>query len=198
QFFPGKFSYQDDREGYDYIYTLEKLVSLSGKKLQSKRNHINRFIANNADWSFEEISQDNLSECWEMNQEWCRQNGCKDDELLNEEYCAVRRCFNNYEALELEGGLLRLAGKVIAFTMGERLNSDTYVVHIEKAFGEIQGAYQLINREFAKLIQERHPDIVYVNREEDMGYEGLRRAKMSYRPVRMEEKYVADATSILL
>lgn len=191
--FPNKFSFMEDRAGFDYVYQLEKLVKLSGKKLQAKRNHINKFNSNYADWSFEEISGDNLAECWEMNQEWCLRNNCSHDDQLTSEYCAVRRCFENYESLELEGGLLRVEGRIIAFTMGERLNSDTYVTHVEKAFGEIQGAYQLINREFAKLIQQRYPDILYVNREEDMGYEGLRKAKLSYYPIKMVEKYLAEA-----
>lgn len=192
ELFPGRFSYQDDRDGYDYVYHLEKLVSLAGKKLQAKRNHINKFKTNNDDWCIEELSEDNLAECWKMNEEWCKANGCKEDEQLSSEYCAVRVCFENYEALGIEGILLRLEGRIIAFTMGERLNSDTYVTHVEKAFGEIQGAYQMINREFAELIQQRYPDIVYVNREEDMGYEGLRKAKMSYRPITMEKKLVAE------
>ncbi|HHV64219.1 MAG TPA: DUF2156 domain-containing protein [Peptococcaceae bacterium] len=188
--FPGRFTYQAIRDSFDYVYLLDKLVTLSGNKLHAKRNHINKFKQNNS-WSFELISKDNLDECWEMNIEWCKEHDCNDDDLLKKEKCAVRRCFDNYFELGLEGGLLRLDGKVIAFTMGDKLNSDTYDIHIEKAFGKIQGAYQMINREFAAYIQETHPEIVYVNREEDMGYEGLRKAKLSYQPVRLEEKYAA-------
>ncbi|MPM89490.1 hypothetical protein SDC9_136599 [bioreactor metagenome] len=126
-----------------------------------------------------------------MNKAWCKANQYEEDEQLVEELCAVRRCFNNFVPLGLEGGLLRLDGRIIAFTMGDKLNSNTYDIHIEKAFGEIQGAYQMINREFAVLIQDRHPEIIYFNREEDMGYEGLRKAKLSYHPVKMEEKFWA-------
>ncbi|MCR3923124.1 MAG: phosphatidylglycerol lysyltransferase domain-containing protein [Firmicutes bacterium] len=186
--FPERFVYKESRDSFDYIYLLEKLVSLAGRKLQSKRNHINRFKANH-NWSFEEISADNIDECWEMNIEWCKAHGCEDDEHLTNEDCAVRRCFNHYQELELEGGLLRAGGKVIAYTFGDKLNSDTYDIHVEKAFSEIQGAYQMINREFAAVIQARYPQLIYFNREEDMGYAGIRKAKLSYRPVAMEEKY---------
>ncbi len=190
--FPGSFEYQELRDSSDYLYYLDKLVNLAGKKLQSKRNHINRFKANNT-WSFEKISPLNLAECWEMNVQWCLARKERDDSMLAQEDCAVRRCFENYAALGLEGGLLRAGGRVIAYTIGEKLNSDTYVIHIEKAFNEVQGAYQMINREYAALIKETHPQMIYVNREEDMGFEGLRKAKLSYHPDRMEEKYLAKA-----
>lgn len=189
--FPENFEYEEMRDGFDYVYLLDKLVNLAGRKLQAKRNHINRFKANNTDWSFEKITAANLAECWEMNRKWCKINGLKDDENLALEYCAVRRCFDNFTELGLLGGLIRLDGGVIAYTMGEKLNSDTFVTHIEKAYGEIQGAYQMINREFAALIQENYPQLLYVNREEDMGFEGLRKAKLSYHPDKMEEKYIA-------
>lgn len=188
--FPEHFEYKEMRDSFDYIYRLDKLVTLSGNKLNSKRNHINKFKRNNLDWSFEPISMENLAECWEMNLAWCRANSHNVKEIANES-CAVRRCFNNFTALGLEGGLIRVEGRVIAFTMGEKLNSDTYIVHIEKALGEIEGSYQMINREFADSIQKSYPQMIYVNREEDMGFEGLRKAKLSYQPDRMEEKYLA-------
>lgn len=186
---PDHFEYKEMRDSFDYVYLLDKLVTLSGNKLHSKRNHINRFNKENHNWSFEQISLENIAECWEMNLEWCKRNPHEDE--IAKETCAVRRCFENYTALGLEGGLIRAEGRVIAYTMGEKLNSDTYVIHIEKAFGEMEGAYQIINREFAVLIQKNYPQIIYVNREEDMGLEGLRKAKLSYHPDKMEEKYFA-------
>lgn len=188
--YPNGFAYQEMRDSFDYVYRLDKLVTLRGNKLHAKRNHINRFKATRS-WSFELISSDNLLECWKMNLIWCKKNGCHEDKQLANEDCAVRRCFKNYTPLGLEGGLIRLDDKVIAYTMGEKLNNNTYIIHIEKAFGEIRGAYQMINREFAAFIQEKYPKVVYVNREEDMGYEGLRKAKLSYHPDKMEEKYEA-------
>lgn len=190
--YPGSFQYHAMQDSFDYVYELDKMVSLAGKKLQSKRNHINRFKLQNSAWSFEIISPGNLQECWEMNKEWCLAHDCDDDVILANETCAVQLCFENYSALNLEGALLRSGGKVIAYTMGEPLNSHTYVTHIEKAFSDIQGAYQMINREFSNFIKTKHPQLIYVNREEDMGYEGLRRAKQSYYPFKMVEKYMAQ------
>ncbi|MDR3541134.1 MAG: DUF2156 domain-containing protein [Desulfosporosinus sp.] len=188
--YPERFKYTEMRESFDYVYLLDKLVTLSGNKLHAKRNYINRFHKGNQDWSFEPINSENLAECWEMNLIWCQTTHCEKDEIAKES-CAVRRCFQNFAALGLEGGLIRVEGRVIAFTMGEKLNSDTYVIHIEKAFAKIEGAYQMINREFATFIQKNYPQLIYVNREEDMGLEGLRKAKSSYHPDKMEEKYLA-------
>ena len=188
--FPESFVYKEMRDSFDYVYHLEKLVTLSGRKLHSKRNHIRRFV-DKYNWKFEPITSENLAECWEMNVLWCKENGCNDDKHLSNEDCAVRRCFKNFTELGLEGGLIRVDGNVIAYTMGEKLNSETYIIHIEKAFGKIQGAYQIINREFAAHIQQKYPQLVYVNREEDMGNEGLRKAKLSYYPEKFEEKFMA-------
>ena len=187
---PEHFEYKEMRDSFDYVYLLDKLVTLAGNKLHSKRNHINRFKKEHQDWEFEQISSENIAECWEMNLEWCRNNSDNTAEIA-QECCAVRRCFENYRELGLEGGLIRAEGKVIAFTMGEKLNSDTYIIHVEKAYGEIAGSYQMINREFAEFIQKNYPELIYVNREEDMGFEGLRKAKLSYHPEKMEEKYFA-------
>lgn len=189
--FPGMFKYEANVDSFDYVYTLEKLSTLSGKKLHSKRNHINNFKKNNDNWSFEIINTNNIDECREMNKEWCIEAGCYEDDELKKEACVVKRFFDNFEPLGLDGGLIRLKGKVIAFTLGERLNSNTYVTHVEKAFKDIQGAYPLINNEFAIFLREKYPDLVYVNREEDVGEEGLRKAKQSYYPDKMEEKYTA-------
>jgi len=188
--FPERFEYKEIRDSFDYLYLLDKMVTLSGNALHSKRNHINRFKKENLDWVFEPITLENLSECWEMNREWCKTHPC-DEGAIAEENCAVRRCFKHFSDLGLEGGLLRTNGRVISFTMGEPLNSDSYVIHVEKAFSNIAGAYQVINREFAALIHKNYPQRIYVNREEDMGMEGLRKAKLSYHPDIMVEKYLA-------
>lgn len=190
QLFPRSFKYKKIRDNFDYVYLLDKMISLSGKKLSAKRNHINSFKKNHQ-WTFEPIRADNLDECWQMSKQWCIENDCDDNDTLKKEACAVRVSFENFFALELEGGLIRCDGKVIAYTMGEILNSDTYVIHIEKAFGQIRGAYPMINREFAERIKEWHPQLIYVNREEDVGDPGLRKAKKSYYPERMEKKYLA-------
>ncbi len=195
EFFPGEFTFTADRDGYDYLYEVDRLADLGGKKLHAKRNHINRFMENNPGWTYEEITPESLPECLEMDKEWYRRSlqreGEAEERDLGDEGVALRRAMEHYAALGLEGGLIRVHGEVVAFTMGDRLSSDTYDVHFEKAYGELQGAYAIINRSFARWVRERHPEIKYLNREDDMGVEGLRKAKGSYYPDLMVEKHTA-------
>ena len=174
--FPGKFIYEADRDGYDYLYEIDRLADLPGKKLHNKRNHISRFLDNNPSWVYEEITPESLPECLEMDKEWYRRSMIREGAA---------------EERDLGGGLIRVYGEVVAFTMGDVLSSDTFDVHFEKAYGELQGAYALINREFARWVRGRHPGIKYLNREDDMGVEGLRKAKESYYPDLMVEKHSA-------
>ncbi|MBR7081481.1 MAG: DUF2156 domain-containing protein, partial [Oscillospiraceae bacterium] len=153
-------------------------------------NHINRFIAEN-DWSYEPIGADNLDDCRLVTANWLENNGSKLEENVLDESAALRRLFEDYFALGLEGGILRSGGRAVAFTVGEILSDDMFVTHFEKADADINGAYQMINREFARQITDTHPEILYINREEDMGIENLRRAKQSYFPEFMVEKYKA-------
>lgn len=193
--YPGKFAFDADRDGYDYLYEIERLADLEGKKLHNKRNHCNRFIDNNPDWTFEEITPATLPECLEMDREWYRRSmlreGAAEEQDLGNEGRALRLAMDHFEELGLEGGLIRVFGEVVAFTMGDSLSSDTFDLHFEKAYGELQGAYAMINREFAKWVREHHPNIRYLNREDDMGVEGLRKAKESYYPDLMVEKHSA-------
>ena len=188
--FPGQFVFHPDPSLSDYIYEVERLAHLPGKKLSSKRNHINRFLENHPDYQFELIHPGNIAECVEMSREWMAQRQDQNSNI-SDELEALRLGFLHFDTLNFEGGLLRVDGKVIAFTMGEVLNDNTYVLHFEKAFSDIQGAYPMINREFARHILEKYPQIIYMNREEDMGLESLQKAKRSYYPCHMVDKYTA-------
>lgn len=194
ELFPLSLEFTSTRDSFDYIYERESLSTLSGKKLQSKRNHISRF-KDTPNWDYEVISYENtefcesqLKDCLKMNKLWCIQNGCKDDDSKKTEYCAVKKTLENFISLKLKGGILRIDKKVVAYTIGERLNSDTFIIHIEKAFADIQGAYPMINQSF---IQHETESFKYINREDDAGDEGLRKAKLSYRPIFMIEKFSA-------
>ena len=197
---PGRYRLEPDRNGWDYLYQAERLASLPGKKLQAKRNHIHRFTDRFPDWRVEEITVDNLAECAEMDLEWNRRYRSLPDSdpereaqsRLDERH-ALSRAFAHYGELGLFGLLLRAEGRLVAFTMGSPIGADTFDIHFEKAYGEIQGAYPMINREFARWIREHYPQVRYLNREDDMGLEGLRRSKNSYYPDRMVEKYLAVA-----
>ncbi len=192
---PGRFIFQSDNKGYDYIYGVDKLADLAGKKLHAKRNHINRFNENYPDWMFEPLRPGNLSECQEMNEAWFSQRGQKvegeEKNMLEDENNSLQNALKNFDALGLEGGLIRAGGRVVAFTMGDRLGEDCFDVHFEKAFDHIQGAYPIINREFARYIRDKYPEVKWFNREDDVGLEGLRKAKMSYYPDILVKKFTA-------
>ena len=185
EWYPGRFEIEYDRDIADYVYESEKLATLSGKKLHAKRNHINKFKATFEDWSYETLTEDNIEECFQMALKWREQNGCEEDEEKNAEMCVTLNSLRLREELELTGGILRVNGEVIAFTIGEPISEDTFVVHIEKAYADIQGAYPMINQQF---VEHECMKYKYINREEDTGAEGLRKAKLSYRPAFLVEK----------
>lgn len=177
---PETFQYVFDRDNDEYIYLSEKLITLKGKKMQSKRNHINRFKADNPDWNYFSLSTEKeLTECSMMLDEWEDLNIDKAEKSLRFDYIATKTMLENFHYLGLCGGAIRVKEKIVAFTIGERLTKDTFVVHVEKAFADMNGAYTVINRQFA---ENEASVFKYINREEDMGLEYLRRAKMSYHP----------------
>lgn len=186
---PDQFSFSYSEGAADYVYLSEKLQTLSGKKLQTKRNLVNRFLSNyEGRWSYEDITTENVRDALNFHFKWCEINGCGRDQAFFGETCAIGTGLHFWEELDLRGGILRLDGEVIAFTFGCRAADDMYVVQIEKADHTIAGAYQMINQQFVK---RNCTDVLYVNREEDLGIEGLRHAKHSYYPVFMAKKYVA-------
>lgn len=186
--YPGCFTYELQRDYADYIYSAEKLRTLSGKKLHAKRNHINRFLQNHPDWRYESITQDNIEDCILLNELWCKQSNCAENQDLKEESCAMRQAFANYDELSFDGGILYTGEKVVAYTIGSRLTQDTYMVHFEKALAEVQGAYPMINQQFIQHIGDGYQ---WINRQDDMGEEGLRKAKLSYYPERILDKHIA-------
>ena len=183
--YPGEYQVSYIRNNADYVYKTEDLKNLAGKKYHSKKNHINKFLKTNKDWSYERISKENTEECVEMVKEWCLENGCCTDQSKADEICAVLKGLRNREKLSLLGGVIRISGRIVALTMGEKLDDDMFVIHFEKAFADINGTYPMINQQF--IIHELS-DYIYVNREEDLGVEGLRKSKESYRPIFMLEK----------
>jgi hypothetical protein len=193
ELFPGKFEVENYRDGADYCYKVDRLADLTGKKLHAKRNHIHRFEDNFPEWRVEEINQENMHLCLALAQDWEeteREIG-GDDWTEQEGEIALRMSAQYYEELGLEGLILYGEDKPLAFTMGKSIGGDTYDVFFEKAYADVQGAYPMINREFARWVREHHPEIVYLNREDDLGEPGLRKAKLSYYPDLMVEKHIA-------
>lgn len=187
------FRFTCNRNYSDYVYSIESLSTLAGRKLQAKRNHINNLIKRYPDWTCELITPDNLEECQDMVTLWYEEHleaGGTPNSYRGEQR-ALSIAFSNYEAMGFDGLLLRLDGRVAAFSMGQRINRISYDVNFEKAFASIQGAYALINREFSRMIHEKYPEIQFLDREDDMGLESLRKAKLSYAPAVILDKYVA-------
>lgn len=187
-FLPGQFTFHKDRDYADYIYLRSDLATLKGKKFQAKRNHINRFRNTYPDYKYTPITPDHIQECLELEAEWCKVNRCDQQEGTGNERRALIYALHNFEALGLTGGILYVNDKIVAFTFGMPINHETFGVHVEKADTNIDGAYAMINYEFANRIPEQY---TYINREEDLGLEGLRKAKLSYQPVTILEKYMA-------
>jgi Uncharacterized conserved protein len=189
--YPGQFSFMSVDDYFDYVYDAQSLITLSGKKLHAKRNHINRFKAENPDWTYEAITGANLPEVLQMSDDWLKRHMEDATRSLEQESLSVYAAIRDFCALGMDGGLLRVNGRIVAFSMGDRLNSDTYLVHIEKAYSDIHGAYAMINQQFAEHNCQGYR---YINREDDSGQEGLRKAKQSYRPAFLVEKFGARWT----
>ncbi|WP_373724587.1 DUF2156 domain-containing protein [Bacteroides heparinolyticus] len=186
-FMPGKFQFTADRDYADYLYLRTDLATLSGKKLQAKRNHVNKF-KRTYNYEYTPITPDRIQECLELEAIWCKANNCDQYEGTGNERRALVYALRHFDELGLMGGILHVDGKIVAFTFGMPINQDTFGVHVEKADTSIDGAYAMINHEFAKHIPEQY---IYINREEDLGIEGLRKAKLSYQPAIILDKYMA-------
>ena len=192
RWFPGRFEIRNSRDSYDYVYSIDALADLRGRKLQKKRNHFNRFQAQYPDYRVEPIGCGNLSRIQHMVNDWFlqrRQSDPEGDYML--ESLAMAKAFRHYEALQMEGIALLLEDRVVAVTMGSRLSPDTFDIHFEKAREDVPGAYSAVNCEFARYLRMKYPEVIYLNREDDMGLEGLRTAKLGYAPHHMVEKHWA-------
>ena len=188
--YPGRFTYTAEEDTWDYLYPAEKLATYSGKAMHGKKNHCNRFEAENT-WEFKPLTYDLIPGCLDMLDLWSEDNSERLDPSVHFEHDAIIRAFAAYEWLGLEGGVLFANGEIVGFSIGELCASNTFDVHFEKARIDMNGAYPMVCRELTKLVLQRHPDVVYMNREDDMGLDALRQSKQSYKPVAMVEKYTA-------
>ena len=188
---PGRFVFTEQRNFSDYIYNAADLIHLTGKKFHGKRNYINRF---NADflgrYSLEDVGPSNADEILKFNRDWDEEYGHDDDIMREAE--AIERAVRDLDAVGMCGVALRLDGLIIAYALGTQLNDDTFLEQIEKA-NAVPGSYQMITNGFARRFCEGYR---YINREEDMGIEGLRRSKMSYNPAFLNTRYSAEETSV--
>lgn len=182
--FGDKYVFEENRDAFDYIYLREDLANLSGKKYHGKRNHISAFSKKH-DWSFKPITAENTEDVKLCAEKWYKENADREDKYLRCEKQGVITILDNMELLGVRGGAVYVDGRVVAFTLGSRISDEIFDIHIEKALSDYAEGYTVINREFARTLTEYK----YINREDDMGLEGLRKAKLSYKPAILLKKY---------
>ncbi len=182
------FVIEPDRKNFDYVYLAEDLIKLSGRKFHAKKNHLNSFRKNYPEATYQPITDEIVTQCKLTINSWYkhRAHEIPDDPFIALERQAIIEVLNNFKDFRLKGGAILLGQRVVAFTFGEQLNDDTAVIHVEKADPEVRGAYPVINQAF---VENAWSNMTYINREEDMGIEGLRQAKESYKPFKMIEKF---------
>ena len=187
--FPGEFHFHCNRDSFDYVYETDALADLKGKKLQKKRNHLNRFRAEHPEARLEPITCANIELARHMVNDWYQNRMRQDPEgdyLL--ENIALAKAFRHLDDLGLEAVALMEGDTVLAVTMGSRLSPDTFDIHFEKAREDVDGAYGAVNAGFANYLREKYPEVKFLDREDDLGLPGLRKAKLSYYPHHMAEK----------
>ncbi len=184
---PGQFAFASDRALEDYIYRADDLRTLAGRRYQPKRNHINRFAAAYPDYRYEELTPDRFDECMALEREWRRAHEGHTSELCAEQR-AMQLAFAHFAELGLRGGCIYVGERLAAFTYGSAVNDHTFVTHVEKADTTFDGAFTIINKLFAEHLPAH---FTLINREEDLGIEGLRHAKLSYHPEALQHKFAA-------
>lgn len=187
--FPGQFRFHVDRNSFDYIYSIEELAELKGRKFQRKRNHLNRFRANYEGYTVEPITDENTPEVTLLLDKWYADRLLADphaDFIMEQK--AIYKALRHRQELGIEGITLRYNGQLVAMTMGSPLSGDVFDVQFEKALDSADGAYPAINWEFARYLRAKYPHLRWLNREDDLGIEGLRKAKLAYCPDHMIEK----------
>lgn len=190
ELYPGQFRFHPDRSGCDYVYQIDDLADLPGRKYQRKRNHANKFQQNYPDCQTIPITADILPAVQEMVDSWYESRLARESQDdFQMERTALRRAFSHMEEYGIEGLALVDSGTVLAMTMGSPLSGDTFDVHFEKAREDADGAYAAVNRAFARYLREKYPQLRYLNREDDMGLPGLRKAKLSYYPDHLIVKF---------
>lgn len=189
---PGQFIYTEQREHFDYIYAIEDLISLKGNKLQPKRNLVNRF-QKKYNFHYEKITTANIHEIVTLVDIWCEKHDCDSNSGLMHEKKGILNAVQHFKALNFLGGMLKIDNEVVAFTFGDQLTDEMGVIHIEKANTSFEGAYQIMNKLF---LNHEMSHLIYINREEDLGIEGLKTAKLSYYPLYLLKKYKAELSKV--
>lgn len=191
--YPGRFRFHPDRDGCDYVYSIDALADLPGRKYQRKRNHLHRFRQEHPDCRAVEMDESILPQAAQMVADWFASRKTPEtQDTFHMEEVALKRAFDKWKELDLCGMVLMEDGKILAMTAGSFLNENTFDVHFEKAVEEVDGAYTAINQAFAAHLREKYPALRWLNREDDLGLPGLRKAKLSYCPDHLVVKFWAN------
>jgi hypothetical protein len=174
---------EEKREMFDYVYSIDDLRKLEGTKYAAKRNFVNQFAKYNPEVCI--LDEETVHSFFSLQEKWCNLQKCEDNKELAAEDMAVREAISHFKGFNLFGLCIKINGNVEGFAIGERLNNNTFVEHFEKANTSFRGIYQYLLHEFVKMIPEQFQ---YLNREQDLGIEGIRKSKLSYHPVRMIKK----------
>lgn len=189
--FDYKVCFCDDIDNFDYIYDVEDLITLSGNKFHSKKNQYNQFIKKYR-YELRDISDKAVArECVDFATIWYERRKDDDAEQLKFELESIREILACPEYLNIKGMAVYVGGRVAGFTIGEKVNDNMAVIHVEKGDFKYSGIYSFINKTFAEKYLR---DVKLINRQEDLGIEGLRKAKMAYNPIRLEKKFIVDLT----
>lgn len=181
--FPRKYEFYEDRDNFDYIYKSRDIINLKGKKFHSQRNHYNYF-SKHYDYYVTPINKTIIDNCIALAEKWYKNNN--EDYLLYNELQAIKELLRNYDKFDFDCMAIYVDGDIEGFTIGEKINNDMALIHVEKANQNIKGLYNFINKSFIEIY---YSDVPYINREEDLGNPWLRMAKQSYKPVWLEKKY---------
>lgn len=176
----------ETRNHWDYLYSLSEIVELKGKRFHKKKNLLNQF-KKKYDFEYTAFGKEIIEKAMDMQENWCTWRDCESYESLSAENRAISKILNSWNQLKgLIGGAILSEGKMVAYTIAEALDKDTLLIHFEKGDSEYKGVYQAINQIF---LENSNNTFKTVNREQDLGDEGLRKAKMSYRPMDFLKKY---------
>lgn len=185
--YPGRFRFHSDRDSWDYVYDINDLAELKGKKFQKKRNHLNRFCQDHPDCTVAPITDENLEQVKQLVAQWYEKRQAEvPGSDFHMEKTAIKKALENRQLLGMEGLVLYVDDRPVAMTMGCFLSQESFDVNFEKAV--LEAAYPAINRAFARYLRQKYPKLLWLNREDDMGLEGLRKAKLAYSPHHMIEK----------
>lgn len=178
---------------WDYVYSRESLATLKGKKLHGKRNHINKFLSKYPDYEYRKLDKTMISDCLALYDQWIAEKDEETASSLQNEKLSVELALNHMEELDLTGGSIYIDDKLCAFTVGERLHPHMQLIHIEKGDTNYEGIFPMINQQY---VLHECMDVELINREEDMGIEGMRKAKRSYNPLKMIEKHMISTRDL--